>query len=95
MTNHPTRARTYWLIFPRRFANEFTVGVASSKADADQYAAEGYKRIDRDYALRLMSRQAENGEQLYAGVTVDGEPAYDRHEVARAIRTGRAVHANI
>lgn len=95
MTNHPTRARTYWLIFPRGFANEFTVGIASSKADAEQYEAEGYERIDRDYALRLMSRKAENGEQLYAGVTVDGEQAYDRLEVARAIRTGRAIHASM
>jgi hypothetical protein len=89
MTNHPNRSRTYWLRFPRDFANEYAVGVASSKEDADQYSAEGYDRIDRDYALRLMSRHAANGEQLYASVTVDGEQAYDRFEIARGIRTKR------
>ena len=89
MTNHPNRSRTYWLIHERGFQNEYTVGVATTKADAEQYAEEGFRRIDRDYALRLMSRRAENGEQLYAGVTIDGEPA-PRLETAREIRRGIA-----
>jgi hypothetical protein len=89
MTNHPNRNRTYWLIHERGFCNEYTVGIATTKADAEQYSAEGFKRIDRDYALRLMSRRAGNGEQLYVGTTIDGEPA-PRLETARAIRTGRA-----
>lgn len=91
MTNHPNRARTYWLRHPRKFANEYTIGVATTRDDAEQYTAEEYRRIDRDYALRLISRQAGNGEQLYVSVTVDGERAYDRFEVARAIRTGREI----
>ena len=80
---------TFWLIFPRNFGNEYDVGVARTREHAAQYEAEGYRRIDRDYALRLMSRRAENGEQLYASVSVDGEQ-YDRRETARAIRTGTA-----
>lgn len=91
MANHPNRARTYWFRHPRKFANEYTVGIATTRDDAAQYEAEGYARIDRDYALRLMSRQAGNGEQLYVSVTVDGERVYDRIETARAIRTGREI----
>jgi hypothetical protein len=89
MTNHPNRTRTYWLRHPRNFANEFTIGVATTREDAEQYAAEDYRRIDRDYALRLMSLRAGNGQQLFAGVSVDGDHMYDRFEVARAVRTGR------
>jgi hypothetical protein len=90
MTNHPNRSRTYWLLIPRGFANEYTVGIASTQADAEQYEAEGYRRIDRDHALNRMSRRGDNATQLYASVTVDGEQVYDRFETAREIRTGRA-----
>ena len=80
--------KTYWLKFPR-FANEYIVGIASTRADAAQYAAEDFKRIDRDYALRLMSDHGDNATRLYATVTVDGEQVYDRFETARGIRTGQ------
>jgi hypothetical protein len=91
MTNHPNRNRTYWLKFPRNFANEYTVGIASTREDAEQYEAEGFRRIDRDRALRLMSDHGDNATQLYATTSLDGEQCYDRFEVARAIRTGRDI----
>jgi hypothetical protein len=89
MTNHPNRSRTFWLIHPRRFQNEYAVGVATTREHAEQYDDEGYHRIGRDYALSLMSRRAGNGEQLFVSVSIDGEPQYDRREVARDIRTSR------
>ena len=90
MTNHPNRGRSYWLLHPRNFANEYIVGVATTQENAEQYEAEDFERIDRDAALRLMSRRPGNGEQLYISVTVDGEDdwRYDRYEIARSIRTG-------
>ncbi len=92
MTNHPNRSRTYWLSFPRNFANEYDIGIATTKEHAEQYEAEGYERIDRDRALRMLSERPASHEQLYAGATLDGEPVYSRHEIARAIRTGGNLH---
>ena len=34
-----------------------------------------------------MSRRPENGEQLYASASIDGEQQYDCRETARTIRT--------
>jgi len=91
MTNHPNRRRTYWFIRPRNFANEYSVGIASTREDAEQYEAEGYRQIDRDRALRLMSERGDTATQIYATVTIDGDPVYDRFEIAREIRTGRPI----
>jgi hypothetical protein len=37
--------------------------------DAEQYQAEGYSRIERERALKMLSRHAESHEQLYVGVS--------------------------
>ena len=55
---------TYWHLQPRGFSNEYIVGIADNEADADQYNIEGYRKIERDEALALMSRRAEAGEGL-------------------------------
>ena len=91
MINHPNRARTYWILHPRKFENEYTIGVATTKADAEQYRAEGFTRIDRSIALGKLSYRPPSHEQVYASVTVDGEARWDCYEVARAIRTGSEV----
>jgi hypothetical protein len=88
MTNHPNRSRTYWYASSRGFANEYSVGIATSKTHAEQYKAEGYDRISRDQALRDLSNRGDAATQIYAGVTVDGADGFDRFEVARAIRGG-------
>jgi hypothetical protein len=85
-----TSNRTYWRIHQRGFRNEYTIGIATTPADAEQYKAEDYFRIDRTEALSAMSRRAGNGEQLYIGVTIDGEQVYDRFETARELRRGDA-----
>lgn len=82
------QANTYWFLRPRDFQNEYNVGVATSAADAEQYEAEGYERIDREAALRYMSRRVASHEQLFARIEVDGEQVMDRFNVARALRRG-------
>lgn len=85
MTNHPNRNRTYWLLCPRGFANEYGVGIATSKASADQYEAEGYERISRDVALRKLTRRGDNATQVYASASIDGRDVC-RFETARSLR---------
>ena len=82
--------RTYWLLYPRKFQNEYVIGIATTVADGDQYKAEGFNRIDRAIAIRKLSRRPDSAEQIYASATVDGEQRYDRYELARAIRKGDA-----
>ncbi len=92
MVNHPNRSRTYWYNSPRGFGNEYTVGIATTKAHAEQYGKDGYERINRDRALRELSYGGDNATRVYARVSVDGEGRrYDRREVARAIRTGSKI----
>jgi len=88
MMNHPNRSRTYWYISDRGFANAYTVGIATTKEQADQYAATGFERINRDRALRELTNRGDDATQMYVGVSVDGDDMrFDRFEVARAIRT--------
>jgi len=89
MTNHPNRRRTYWYASDRGFANEYSVGIATSQSHAKQYAAEGFQRISRDQALRDLSNRGDAATSIYAGCTVDGVDGFDRFEVARALRTGQ------
>ena len=65
-------ASTYWKRHPRNFGNEYEVGIATTKTDAEQYEAEAFKRIDRDYALRLLCERPSAGQRLYRSVTIDG-----------------------
>lgn len=79
--------RTYWIKFPRGFANEYDVGIATSAAHAAQYAADGYLQILREQAIRDMSAKGDNATKVYKSVTINGEqgPAYPE-DVARSLR---------
>jgi hypothetical protein len=78
--------RTYWQRFSRDFANEYSIGIATTQGHADQYQAEGYDRISRCVALREMSDRGDNATQVYCSVTIDGSEVEDRFSVARIIR---------
>ena len=99
MNNHPNRSTrmSYWMLHPRRFANEFIIGIAMTVADAEQYEAEGYHRVNRETALYELSKRPQNGEQLYRTVTINGEDiasgCLDSYQIARNIRTGRGLWA--
>ncbi len=80
--------RTYWYSSPRGFANEYSVGIATTPAHSEQYEVEGWERITRDRALRELSDRGSNATQIYAAVEVDGASDYNRFDVARSIRTG-------
>lgn len=82
---------TYWQRFPRDFANEYHIGIATTGADAAQYKAEGYSRINRDCALRELSYRGDGVPwPVYVTVTMDGveldHPDDDRCLLARRLR---------
>lgn len=91
MTNHPNRGRTYWYLSARGFANEYTVGIATTKAAAADYQAAGYDRIDRTRALRELTDKGDNATKIYAGVSVDGDDRYNRFDVAKSLRDATAL----
>jgi hypothetical protein len=79
--------QTYWKLHPRNFANEYIIGIATSAADAEQYQAEGFMRINRETALDHLSFRPESHQQLFRTVTIDGESAGDDcYLIARNIR---------
>ena len=93
MANHPNRSRTYWYRCPRGFANEYVVGIATNRAAAQQYEAEGWDRIGRDRALSDLVYRGDYATQAYVACEIDGcrELNRTRFEIARAIRTGSKI----
>lgn len=90
MTNHPNRGRTYWYSSTRGFANEYAIGIATTRAGREHYEAAGFERIDRSRALRELTNRGDAATKIYCGVSVDGdEGGHDRFELARDIRAGR------
>lgn len=84
---------TYWIRYPRDFANEYTIGVATTVESARLYQDDGYERIARKRALERMTNRGDSATKVYVGVTLDGRNVMDtryagRHELAREIRAG-------
>jgi hypothetical protein len=87
MTNHPNRKRSYWYLCPRGFANEYSIGVATTDAGAAHYKSAGYERVTKAYAMREMVDRGDAATQRYVGVTIDGHDDWrDRFEIARDLR---------
>ena len=82
-----TMTMIFFQRFPRGFANEFEVGIATNEIDAQQYEDEGYRRISRDEAVRDLCVRPQNGSQLFRTVTIDGDP----HRYESDARLGRAI----
>ena len=82
--------------FPRDFANEFDIGVATTEADAEQYEEEGFTCISQEVALREMCVRPPQGQQLFRKVTVDGDPHRFESDarLARQIRNGYNILIN-
>jgi hypothetical protein len=85
-------SNTYWKRSFNNFQNQYAIGVATTGYDAQEYETEGYQRISRDYALRLMSDRGDNSTPMFVYVTINGDRAWDRFTVARAIRKGEDLH---
>lgn len=83
--------KTYWLRHPQDFANQFVVGIATSPAHGEQYAAEGFDRINRAEALRRLCYRGDRATAAYVSATLDGRDVYDRFSVARQMRAGETV----
>ena len=81
--------KSYYLICPRGFANEYTVGIATTAEGRQHYESFGFERISRAQALRELTNPGDNATKIYATVTVDGRQiSAGRLEVARELRMG-------
>jgi hypothetical protein len=85
---------TFYRLHPRKFQNEYNIGIATTAADADQYEAEGYREVSKDEALHALSMHVD-GQQYYIGASVNGEGVEDRLMLARRIRHGVETHAGL
>lgn len=93
MTNHPNRGRrSYWLDNMRGFANEFCICIATTKFDAENYAAKGYQRITRATAARMSAaRYISAIDQDYRSYEIDHgtyNPGYWSPSFAALCRSG-------
>lgn len=87
MANHPNRARTFWLCYPRDFANEYNIGIALKPEWADYYKANGYERVTKAKALRLLGNRGDAATQVYCAVSINGDQVPDsRFEIAKDLR---------
>jgi len=74
--------RTYWIDFPRDFANEFTVAIATNASQGAIYKRLGFTRIPRERALRELVSRGDAATSIYAAAEIDGN-SVDRFETAR------------
>lgn len=82
---------TYWINRPQDFANQYTVGIATTQGHAEQYAAEGFDRINRAEALRRLCYRGDRATTAYVSATLDGRDIYDRFAAARNLRSSQLV----
>jgi hypothetical protein len=78
--------RTYWKRNPRDFHNEYDIGMATTQAAADAYAARGYGRIIRKRALRNLIEPGDAATEYFQSGSVNGEPHHDHKQLARELR---------
>lgn len=81
---------TYWINYRRGFSNEYTVAVATNKLSAAFYAAEGYARITRPKAMRMLAYRGDDATMCYVLAQCDHQDA-DRQAVRRALRSGTPI----
>ena len=82
---------TYWISHPQDFANQYTVGIATTPAHAAQYAADEFQRLPRKDALRRLAYRGDAATTAYVSATLDGRDLYDRFAAARQLRSGAPV----
>jgi hypothetical protein len=84
--NHPSRNKTYYRHDRRGFANEYSLGIATSKASRQAYEDAGYARQSKADALKDAARPARNGwgEESFIGYTIDGTETYRQEWFALA-----------
>ena len=87
--------KTYWYRSSRGFANEYAIGIATSKNHTAAYDGSGWERISRDRAIRELANKGDAATDIYASVQINGvRNSYEhgeffgRFEIARALRAG-------
>jgi len=79
--------RTYWLSYPRGFANEYTVGLATTSGAAVEYDGRGHTRIPRPEALVAARRKGNDATEMFVSHEIDGQPAYREDWLAAVLGT--------
>jgi hypothetical protein len=78
---------SYWVKYPRDFANEFTVGISTAAHSVANYKEGHFEKITRRHALRKLSRKPEGGDELHRSVTIDDFPIRENAgEIVRMLR---------
>lgn len=80
--------KTYWEDEQRGFQNEYSIGVATTAAAADDYKSQGYVKLTRQLALRRLAYKGDAATKAYVGASIDGRQCY-KDEALRFIRTGQ------
>ncbi len=62
---------TYWIYYPRDFANEFTINIATSSRINSDLKDLGYERISRRWAIKQINRQDTPLDHIYRSVQID------------------------
>ena len=74
------------------FCNAWTVGIATTNADSEQYEAQSWRNISREQALRDLSQRDNRATKYRIGVEINGmQPNIPREMVARMIRKGKPI----
>ena len=87
--------KSYFLLCPRGFANEFTVGIATTDKGRALYDAQGFEQITRKQALRELAYRGDNATQDHSKVTINGKNVYaTKAEVLAELKTGGDLPVN-
>jgi hypothetical protein len=88
--------KSYWQRFRAERLNGCDVGIATTIQYAEQYRTEGYIKIPRDTAIRVMKMHGESDSPVHIDLTLDGhQPAFDRFRMARLLKDPHAQHDRI
>lgn len=73
--------KTYWIYYPRDFANEYTVGIATTAEESAEYQDRGFERISRRRAEERINNRGDDATAVYSSIEVDNED-YCGYEVS-------------
>lgn len=84
-----TTRKSYFILHPRGFANEYDVGIATTPEGLAFYSVGEFEPITRKQAIRELTRKGDNATQNFGIATINGKQVYaTMAEVAHEIKTG-------
>lgn len=81
--------RSYWYFSPRGFANEYDIGIACTREDADWYSKHGYGLCTRAWAIHQLRKRDDAATQMFVTVSISTLRVEEsRFEIAKALKNG-------